>query len=281
MIRHVATFRDAVEHYCLLHAMAPKAEYQVRHSCDLFQAWAARPLQLDELTEPLLSAFVKAMEARYSKRYAINHRANCLAVWNAAADAGLCEHPRSRLVRKLKRPRPNPQAWTLDEMKRIIAAAERMDGKTARGIWRRVYFPCLIHVAYETGLRRGDLWRLHRDDVTDDGRLLICQHKTSDPQVCQLTPRTLERLCGIPGPIPLAWPSNEKTYYLIWKRLCVAAGVPHGATHRVRRTGATHLWLRDPEAVQQYLGHRTPEMRWHYIDRSHGQFSAPQPPAIE
>lgn len=281
MIRHVEMLAGAVEHYCLLHPLAPKSEYQVRHSCQLLEAWAARPLRLDELTETLLSAFVKAIEAKYSKRYAINHRANCLAVWSAAADAGLCEYPRTRLVRRLKRPIPNPHAWTLEELRRILDAAEKLEGKTARGIRRCIYFPALIYVGYETGLRRGDLWRLSRDDVTEEGRLFVCQHKTSDPHVCQLTPRTLERFCGIPGPAPLAWTSNEKTYYLIWKRICKAADVPPGATHRVRRTGATHLYLCDPEAVQRYLGHRTPEMKWHYVDKSHGGFTAPQPPPIE
>lgn len=280
MIRHVATLSDAVKHYCLLRPLEPKAEYQIRHSVDLLQRWAARPLRLEELTETLLSEFVKSLESKLSRRSVINHRANCLSVWNAAADAGLCEYPRPRLVRRLKKPKPRPKAWTLEELRRVLAAAESLDGVTARGIRRCVYFPCLIHVGYETGLRRLDLWRLKRDDVASDGRVSILQHKTGEQQICQLTPQTAERFFGIPGREPLAWPSNEKTYYAIWKRLCAAANVPHGATHCVRRTGATHLHLRDPEAVQQYLGHATPEMRWHYIDRSHGARMPPQPPAI-
>jgi integrase len=52
------------------------------------------------------------------------------------------------------------------------------------------------------------------------------------------------------------------------------AGVRNGCLQQIRRTGATLLAMTHPEAVQRYLGHRTPTMVRHYVDES---IARPQP----
>lgn len=283
MIRHATTLRDALDHYCLLHPLAAETEYQMRHSGELLERFRGGTLLLDQLSERLVNEWLKSLEEEeYARRTVVNHRNHILMVWRAAADADLVREPRARLIRRIKKPRPRPKAWTRDELRRVLAAAGGLDGVAPRGVLRKVYFTVLIHMAYETGLRRGDLWRLAKSEVSAEGRLYRQQHKTEEDQACQLSPQTLDRFTALPGELPLAWPkSNASTYYNVWRRICKRAGVPHGSTQKIRRTGATHLWLEDPDGVQAYLGHRTAEMRWHYIDKSLGPAVAPRPPAIE
>lgn len=69
--------------------------------------------------------------------------------------------------------------------------------------------------------------------------------------------------------------------YTFWRKHVIdVARVCHGAMQQIRRTGATHLAIDHLDAVQQFLGHLTPDMWRHYVDRSPGDSLPPKPPDL-
>jgi len=241
-------------------------------------------LPVAEITADWLNGWLAAMTS--GERTKIKHRGNALTLLRAAADAGWCPEPVARKVRKPRRPKPKPSAWSLDQLRRIRDAADDLDGVIRRhgtAVPACIYWGCLIRLAYETGLRRGNLFALRQSDVTDAGLIYVRHEKTGEPHLCSLSPHTLALLRRLPGECPLRW-ADSRSFYRRWRRICTAAGVPYGALHRCRKTAATQVWLEDqsnPTRVQQFLGHLTPEMWRHYVDRSQGGDRPPQPPELD
>jgi integrase len=166
-----------------------------------------------------------------------------------------------------------PEAWSVEEVSRLVAATNELEDATA-GRW----FKALILVAYESGLRRGDLWSLQRSQIqsTDPTGILIRQRKTGRPHLAPLRPETVELLLSLPGDTPLACPWGPKWYGVLWGRLRRLAGLDGGGCcQKLRRTGAT--WIAATEgmdAASRWLGHQTPGMVRHYVDL---RFVAPRP----
>lgn len=103
-----------------------------------------------------------------------------------------------------------------------------------------------------------------------NGSIVMRQHKTGIPHFPRIRPDTYVGIGALVGDRPLACPyKSQSDWYTFWKKNVITpAGVRHGALQQIRRTGATHLAIGHPEAVQRYLGHRTPSMQRHYVDQS-------------
>lgn len=169
-------------------------------------------------------------------------------------------------------PPPDPRAWTDPELAALIAAAGQLAGgcKYRPRVTRAAYLLALVGAAYDTGLRKGDLFLLRHDWIGAGGVIRMRQHKTSEPHVCSVTPHVAELIASIPYEHPLRWTGSNGDYSGLWREACDAAGIPRGCTQQVRRTAATIVWEDHPEAVQRFLGHRTPTMWRHYVDQSRG-----------
>lgn len=237
------TLLDYLRRRYLLHrAVGPGQAYQLDRSCRILADWLGCDPLLADLDADLLSAWVRDDSQRYAPRTARRHRADVLGVIRDAAAEGLCDEPRR--VRPVRRPTPDPRAWTAAEVSRILAAAYRT--AFVRRHPRRVppaYWPALIRTAWETGLRRGDLLRLRQADIRDDGTVTVTQHKTGTPLVRWVEPETLRLLRGL-GVAPLAWPMALPTLGRHFARIVQAARVrPLGGLHALRRSGATDVAL--------------------------------------
>jgi integrase len=125
----------------------------------------------------------------------------------------------------------------------------------------------LAGAAYDSGLRRGDLWKLRHEWLADDGSIRLRQSKTNEPHLCGVTPHVLALVRSIPYECPLKWTGHSDELTALWREACEAAGVRHGCTQQIRRTAATVVWESHPELVQQFLGHRSPEMWRFYVDK--------------
>jgi len=145
----MTTLLDLLPEYVLERAVGPLAAYQLGRTLRLFGGDRTTA----DLEPRLVSEWLESLEVRYAKRTVAGHRGNLLAVWRWAAGRGLAALPVG--VRRCPRPRPRPVAWTADEFRALLAAAEKMPDP---GFWRLT-----LQVAYSTGLRRSDLWRLGSD----------------------------------------------------------------------------------------------------------------------
>lgn len=256
---------DLLPVYSLERAISHGAQYQIGHSLELYGS--------DRTTADLqarpVSEWLQALETTHAKRTVAGHRANLLALWRWAAERGLATLPVG--VRRCPRPRPRPIAWTADEFRRLIVACDRMPNPA--------YWSCLVRTAYETGLRRSDLWRLEKDAVSPDGIVWIGQHKTGYPHVCRLQPATAAAFALLPGNRPLM-PKSPRRFYDAFSWLCRMAGVRPGALQMLRRTGATQCEIRQPGSAGRFLGHSTATMWQAYVDRSQLPDAPISPPAL-
>lgn len=264
-------------HYCRDRPLAPGTQYQYLRSLRLLDEWYGEPLKLPHLAESLVSEWIVWLEGRGLAPVTVaDHRRNVLIVWRQAARDGHCQRPEE--VRRVRVPQPVPVAWTLEEVRRLIGAAERMPGYLGNGLPSSRYLVCLLRTAYESGLRRGDLFRLSVTDVAPDGSVRTLQGKTRLGHVARLQPPTVRLLGWLAGRLkgdgdphwqtPLRWPHATRWLYTLLERVRTRACVSDGALQQIRRTGATQIEKCHPGAAMRYLGHLTPGLAYrHYVDR--------------
>ena len=262
------TLADLFADYQLARRMRQGSIYQIGRTIALFEQFLGRDGKSGDLNAESVNRWLEQLERRYSQRTVAGHRVNLLSIWRDAADRGICHGPAR--VRKVPRPAPMPVAWTLDELSRLMRVAESFQGTLPSGASKALYFSTLLAAAYDTGLRRSDLWSLRRDQILPNGTIAIVQRKTATPHFPSLRPETLAKLQRLPGDTPLKWHGDERRFYDEWRSMLVIADVREGALQRVRRTGATAVMLatRNPEHVRLYLGHSTHQMQRHYVDQS-------------
>jgi integrase len=116
-------------------------------------------------------------------------------------------------------------------------------------------------VAYETGLRRGDLLSLDAHQIAPDGTVRALQHKTSYGHACRLSVATADRVRARGNLKP---PVGIRRIYRLLEQVREKANVSSGAMQQMRRTGATQVEMRQPGAAQRFLGHQTPGLAYRY-----------------
>ena len=127
-------------------------------------------------------------------------------------------------------------------------------------IWR-----ALLVLAFNTQLRRGELFSLRMENIAWDKRLLVLPArcaKNRKPKVVHLNDTAFKFLSAIRGANPreLVFPfaGHEAKYYSQWHKLLTAAGIPRKAwfgLHDTRRTAGTVLFEGSPQAAQLSLDH--------------------------
>lgn len=240
---------------------------------------------VDAITHEMLNEWIAIEEKKFHAATVIGHQASVITILRAMADDGRCQEPVSRKIRRPRKPKPLPKAWTIEELRRVQATCDDLPGELKRFgtcVPVCVYFGCFVRFAYETGLRRGNLFSLRQTNINDDGTCYVKHEKTGQPHVCEISQVALALFRQLPGEFPLRWRNCSK-FYRRWKLICKAAKVPHGGPQRIRKTAATQVWLEqqdNPSRVQQFLGHLTGDMWRHYVDQSQGTNRPPKPPSL-
>ncbi len=241
---------------------------RLAHSVALFSAWLGHQAILTDFNREAIAGWLADLNERYAAYSVWQYTGDLLLIWRDAAVSGFCEPPPPRIRRH--KPRPLPIAWTQDEIADILRVCGQLTGTFPSGAPRPLYCTGLVRAAWSTGLRRSDLWRLDRNQVRPDGAVILRQNKTGAPHQPRFRPATYEIWTQLPGIRPLANPyRTEKAWYAFWRKHVIEpARVRPGCLQQLRRSGATHLAIEHPEAVQRYLGHASPEMQAWYVDWS-------------
>lgn len=264
------TLDQIVTDYALARPLSRGARYLMGRTAALYSAHLGRPATVADLTDDGVSAWIASHEECCSRSTLAGHRTRLLCLWRFAARRGHCVPPGD--VRAARPPDPAPEAWTVDEVGRLLAACPRLgrDGE---------YLAALIAVAYESGLRRGDCQRLRRDQIGPVVR--IRQQKTGYTHEPRLRPETVARVLALPGEYPLACQWSSRRYTRAWRRLRRLAGLPdHGGCQQLRRSGATWVAVGEGlDAAAEFLGHRSPGMVRYYVDRRYYRPRGHLPPS--
>jgi integrase len=222
------------------------------------------PWTVTDLTVPQIDAYLTKALEKLSPATVQNHRRMLGTLRRFALRENLVVDQCTRTLRRVKTISPNPIAWTQSEISHLVAVAKEMPGRTAYCALSEV-LPAYVIVAYTTGLRAGDMLAIRHDQIRND-RLSLVIHKTNTPHVAVLTEQCLAAIHELPRRggrifgdlIPCRQLSRH------FRRLVLRAGMA-GSSKFLRRSSATFAELNGIDATG-HLGHRTAQMKKHYVD---------------
>jgi len=207
-------------------------------------------------------------------------------IWRDAYQKGATD--REPHGRRRRRQRSLPEAWTAAEFRQLIDATAHRDlaWKLSTGVKAGKFLRAVLLTAYDTGLRRGDIFRLRKQDLREDGALAIIQGKTGFAIVRGVSDVTLAAIREVetPGELLFPWPHDVTHFYRVYRTLLRLAGLPatsRNQLQKIRRTSASHAERVKPGAASVLLGHRDPSMAArHYVDPRIAARKPELPPAL-
>lgn len=251
---------DYVAVYGTGRELRPDTIRQYAIAAECLEAWAGGPVMLADLTELLVSAWLRDYGAAVAPATARSKRNQVVALWRAAADEYRCSPP-ARRIRAAKVPWQPRECWTIDEVRQLVRATAWLPRRTPCGMPRADYFALAIRVAWDTGLRWGDQHRLRADEILADGTFVVAQSKTRRPVCGRLSTSTLAALRAslrqYPRDLVTPWTASRETFNAQVRRLVARAGVRPGTWKWLRRGSATDVEAQAPNKgmAARHLGH--------------------------
>jgi integrase len=204
-------------------------------------------------------------------------RAMLLALWRHAwRKRKVAEPPRD--VAKLKVSKVLPEAWSLEELGKIVNAARELRGDVA-GIPAATFWPALILTLYDTGLRIDALMSAKLEAFDADSRWLKIpakDQKQDADQVFRLSAETAAAVAamGVDNEFLFPWPYDRNgghgtliNHYRVILRAAGLKAEKRDLFHKLRRTSGTFVAKTlGRVAAQQHLGHSSPSVTARYVD---------------
>lgn len=260
------TLIGAVDDYELSKEITSEYAYQLRYATRRLSRFLGRDATVDDLRKKTINRWLKhEREAGgLSDRSRSNIRVSILTLWRKFGKRRLDREE----IRSVEVTPKNPEAWSYEELQQVIAGAGRLPGYLTNGIPRAKYFATCLWFAYETGLRRRDVWRFDLTLFDRDRLAAMTQHKTRRVHLVTITRETELDLRSIYHSLlaandphartPLRWPQATSQFYY-WMRQARAlsgidASLPNRALQHIRRTGATEV-ERQGGLAWRFLGH--------------------------
>ena len=203
-------------------------------------------------------------------------------MWRAAYLERLNAHPPLR-VRPIRKPRRIVCAFTREEILRLVAVCGRLPGFLPNGVRRSDFWLAMIHAAYSTGLRRGDLLAIAKDQIRTDGVVSLVQSKTGYPITVRLSADALAAIRRMPIECVQAfpWPYHSNALPRQFRSLVKAAMIRPGQFKWLRASAGSYAESEAPGQGPRLLGHRSAAVfRAHYEDASITQTKPVTPPEL-
>jgi len=261
------------------------AKDQLRWAVGAWQRWAGKPLTTDDFQRETFNGYVDWLKENRAADTVRTRRGNLLTLWRFAFEEGLTDNA-PRKIRRLKKRRTIPTAWTPEEVDHLLEMADQATGRFATTqIPRDVFWRSLILTAWDSALRLGDLLALERTAIVGE-KIVVRQSKTGDDVLVMLRPQTLaeiERCCADP-PRRLIWPlwCRRDQFYVAFGRLVSDAKIRPGTFKWIRRASITAVERQQRGAGTQHAGHRTRAVtEANYIDPRQLDEDRPQPPPLK
>jgi integrase len=183
-----------------------------------------------------------------------------------------------RDVDAIKLPKIEPDAWSVAEVGRLLAVAASTEG-TVSGFPARIYWPALLMLIYDTGLRINALMRLRMEDVDLETGWVKARWATQKQRADQVLPIHRDTIALLlqmgDRDRDLLFPFPFKSSEALTSRLRLLlqrAGLPSGKRelfHKLRRTAGTMTAAASDEfAAMRLLGHSSINVTRRYLDRT-------------
>lgn len=239
--------------------------------------YAGRPVCLSDLSDELVAGCMGWLLANGRAPATANKfMRHATTLWRFAAKKRLVTTTPD--VDPVREPKRAPEAWSVDEMTKILDAASEapgfIDGTPACKFW-----PAILLTLYDTGLRVGAALGLDRDSLdANSGWLHVpaAVQKQNADQRFLLHVDTLAAIAALQetaaGRKLFPWPYRREALYQHMGAIVRRAGLPDGRRnlfHRIRRTTATAVADKlGRAAAQDYLGHSCLSVTLRYLDPS-------------
>jgi len=262
----------ARESYSLRRDVKESTLRQYIISAELFERWAGRPILLQELDEDSLSAWLRDYSETASPHTVRGKKTMILALWRAAADDRLADEPIARRVRRVRLPEIPVDAWTREEVERLLVACSYLPRRHPCGLTRAAWFDLAVRVAWDSGVRKGDLFNLPVSAIRPDGSGQWTQSKTAKVIAFQLSRTTTDilvaslKLC--PRALLCPWPSSHETFGEQVALLVQKAGVRPGTWKWIRRGSGSDVEAQAPLSGHEHLGNTRRVFEQSYACRS-------------
>jgi len=253
------TFREISPRYIM------GLQYTVVH----FSRFLGRTATMDDFQDSTVNCFLTWYADLGRAPETVNNvRRQLLTLWRFCVEADWIDRL-PRKVKTIRRPNHVVQAWTAEDVAKILQAASG-EWTKVRGHWPLAWGDLLravVLLGCNSALRLGDLLAAKWSDVSGDRTLRIVQHKTGNALSVDLWDDTLdslerirnghERLVG--GRV------NDDNLQIRFRHLLQRIGV-RGSIRWLRKTGAT--WANETGIASQLLGHRSGSAlaQRHYVD---------------
>lgn len=267
---------EFVNRYLTLRAVTPAYGATLKKRCAKLIVFAGRGELAYCFNESTVNEFLASLtdvNAVTRNKY----RQDFLAIWRAAADLDLIPYPQPR---RLRRERPMPrviECYEVGEVRSLLAAAERMDGAYPSGTPRRHYWPAILRAAWDSGLRRGDLWRLKSSNIRKDGTAIIVQHKTRNAVMVRFHKSTLKAIETAGG--HLEWGQCDWCFGTHFQEISRSSGLNRGTFKWLRRGSGSIIEAFNPGLGHRQLGNTEQVFRAHY-DAKLGEANRPMVPEL-
>lgn len=255
--------------YSLVRDVKPGTLRQYVIVADLVERWAGRPVMLDELDERSASEWLRDYAATVKPHTVRGKKSMLLALWRAAADDGLASEPSARRVRRVRLPALVPIAWTKAEVEKLLMCVHRIQRKHRCGLSRAAWWDLAIRVAWDSGMRWGDIVALRVDAIADDGTCTLTQSKTGKVCTFRLSATTMEAmretLTTCPRALVCPWPASGETFRDQFSLIVSKSGIRSGTWKWIRRGSGTDVEMQLPGVGHLHLGNTRA-----VFDRSYG-----------
>ena len=239
------------------------------------------------LTEEMVNEFLASLDL--NPRTVRSYRTDIVSLWNGAADLDLVPYPILRRIRRPKCPELLIDCYTFDEVRKLLAAAKAIDWaldlrgshEYPNGVTKSEYWTAAIRLAWDTGIRRGDVWLFRKSAIRPDRTARIVQHKTGQAVTVRLRQGTIDALNVINHDRPCRWTLNASFFGRHFKQLVAESGVNRGSFKWLRRSSGSYVEMGTCGAGGKHLGHADPRVFDRHYDAKLGGHLAPQPPDLD
>lgn len=267
------TLRGALENYLLYRDLATETADWYRRIVSVYTAWAGGEVPLESFNGEQISRLL-ADKQRQGRRpsYVKSLRNGLVAVLREIRGAAPVER-----VRSVRVPPFEPEAWTGEEVERLLLACNRMPA-ASRKRWVKI-----VAAGYYTGLDRCDLEKIKRRDITDDGSIYWRRSKTKKPVLVAIPLPLLETIDSeSPGQndfvfkmgITKEWFRRVFAGIVRRARLC-------GTFKKLRKTSGSSVEAANPGKGHQHLGNTRAIFERHYEAKKLTQAKPTMPDEIK